>query len=586
MPSPFDAQTMPLGQLLAGPNSFQTPPYQRSFAWEEAEAGRLLEDVVLAHDAQDAEGESSGYFLSMMVFMEVERAPKRLPALPFSRQPRPARPLDVVDGLQRLTTLTMLFCIIRDLDAAAGIRLNERLLAAIGDGARRVALRGPDEAFFQAHVRAPGATLVAVDDTNLSACAKRITHVRDHLFQSVHDFDADERQRLVDFLLDKCHVSMHVTNDIDRAHQLFTILNARGKPLARNDILKADLLGSVPAVAMDRTMAIWHQAEQRLGEEFETLFSHIRAIHGRTSPHVIAAIRQIADETGGGQAFIERILQPAGDILDKINSARHSGSGHSRAIASSLTYLGWLKGNTDWVPPALLWWLRKGNDPGELAWFLERLDRLAYGLRILGHGTKRRITRFNSVVQAIRNGRDLSGSSSPLNLAREELRTIHHNLRNLHARSAPIAKLLLLRLNDHVAGSAQQLDLKAMTVEHVLPKQPGVKSQWREWFADPAERDKFTESLGNLVLTTKPQNDKASNLDFARKKEVLFNTPNAPVVVINDYVRRQSEWKVAQVLEREAALLRQLDQLWQIGEPPVRADTHALQRAHAQRLRA
>ena len=35
MPSPFDAQTMSLGQLFSSFHSFQTPPFQRSFVWEE-----------------------------------------------------------------------------------------------------------------------------------------------------------------------------------------------------------------------------------------------------------------------------------------------------------------------------------------------------------------------------------------------------------------------------------------------------------------------------------------------------------------------------------------------------------------------
>ena len=220
----------------------------------------------------------------------------------------------------------------------------------------------------------------------------------------------------------------------------------------------------------------------------------------------------------------------------------------------------------------MLWWMRHGRDAGELAWFLDRLDRLAYGLRVLGHGTKRRITRFNAVLNAIRGGRDLKGASSPLNLAREELRTIHHNLRDLHARSAPVAKLVLLRLNDHIAGAPQNLDFKAMTVEHLLPKKPGTNSEWRGLFPEPRERDRCTECLGNLVLTTKAQNDKASNLDFRRKKDVLFHTVGAPAVLVNDFVRHQSEWRADQIAAREAELLRRLDELWQIGEPPVRIE--------------
>jgi hypothetical protein len=41
---------------------------------------------------------------------------------------------------------------------------------------------------------------------------------------------------------------------------------------------------------------------------------------------------------------------------------------------------------------------------------------------------------------------------------------------------------------------------------------------------------------------------------------------------INDYVRKQAEWRVEQILEREAELLRRLDQLWQIGPAQRRAE--------------
>ena len=62
-------------------------------------------------------------------------------------------------------------------------------------------------------------------------------------------------------------------------------------------------------------------------------------------------------------------------------------------IARTLSYLSWLPAS-DWIPPAMLWWLGKGKDPAELAWFLQRLDRLAYGMRILGLGASRRAKRF------------------------------------------------------------------------------------------------------------------------------------------------------------------------------------------------
>lgn len=574
MPSQFAAQTMPLGQLFANSYTIQAPPYQRAFAWTQQEASRLLEDLATALDAESEGGENDDYFLGTMLFIEVERSTSRLAAWPRARAPRM---LEVVDGLQRLTTLTILFSIMRDLDEDDRERPNERVLAAIGTGQganarQRLALREPDETFFHAHVRGQGTTgVVETAGKKLSPAEARILEVRGHLLEALMDYDAAQRRRLADFLFDRCHVVMVVTAGIDRAHRMFTVLNATGKPLARNDILKADLLGGVPAAAMERATAAWDEAEARLGEEFESLFSHIRTIYGRTSSHVISGIMGIAAKTGGAQAFIERTLLPAAAIFDDIRGSRHTGSPHSRAIATSLTYLGWLKAG-DWVPPALLWWLEKGKDAAELAWFLGALDRLAYGLRIQGLGTNRRANRIGAVVHAIRNGEDLKKAASPLAFSREELRTIHHNLRNLHARSAPMAKLVLLRLNDQLAGGPQALPIEDLSVEHLLPRKPGINSPWRGWFPDPAERDQHTESLGNLVLVTKAQNDRAGNLDFLRKKEVLFNAERAPLLLINDYVRRQAEWKAQQIREREAEILHQLDQLWNIGRPQGRAE--------------
>ena len=81
------------------------------------------------------------------------------------------------------------------------------------------------------------------------------------------------------------------------------------------------------------------------------------------------------------------------------------------------------------------------------------------------------------------------------------------------------ARLVLLRLNDEIAGSPQNLSIPELTVEHVLPRKHGTGSAWRVCFPDAQEREHCTEALGNLVLVTKSQNDKAGNLDFARKHD-------------------------------------------------------------------
>jgi uncharacterized protein DUF262/uncharacterized protein DUF1524 len=569
---PLAARSVKLGQLFADPVLIETPTYQRAFAWGAEEAGRLLEDIVSAHEAGLESGEGGDYFLGTMLLIDRDATARHREGWPLAGDPRT---FEVVDGLQRLTTLTILFCVLRDLAADEGEPPGDRLLDAIetkGKRARaRLTLRQADAPFFLAHVCAPGASHAMPAGEELTPSEARILEVREHLVTGLLDLEPQHRRRLLEFLLERCFVVFAVTTSIDRAHRMFMVLNDTGKPLARNDILKAELLGGVPTGAAPAATAAWDGMEKSLGRDFESLFSHIRAMYGRPGGHVIAGIRTIAAEAGGAQPFIEGVLRPAAAIFDDIRLARHAGSPHSAAIARTLRYLSWLPA-ADWVPSAMLWWLTHGKDPASLAWFLAALDRLAYGLRIVGLGASRRLNRFGALNWAIRNDQDLKGASSPLTFTREELRNLTYNLRDLHERSAPTCKLVLLRLNDQIMGRPQSLESDSLTVEHVLPRKHGQNSQWRAWFPNPDERNRCTESLGNLVLVTKAQNDKASNLDFTKKRDVYFRTAGAPVPALNESVRRQSEWKAPQIKAREADLLRHLDALWNFGAAASRKD--------------
>ena len=553
----FSSETVPLGQLFTSPISIEAPSYQRSFAWTAEEAGQLFEDI-----SQALEHETD-YFLSFMLFIERNR-PRSL--LPTWARARSERVLEIVDGFQRLTSLSILFCTLRDLDAEQGQPANARLASAIGGGLqRRLRLRPAEDAFFDKYVRAPGATgLKPANAAALSPAEVRIIQVRDHFLAELADLDQADRPYFVDFLLDHCCVASVVTNDIDRAHQLFTILNARGKPLARKDILKAALLGAVPGEAASRAASIWQDLDGRLGEEFENLFSHVRSMYGRAGGHVISSIKEIAARNGGALAFLERVLAPAARVLDELRCANHTGTRHSAAIVRSLGYLNRLR-FSDWIPPTMLWYLTQGDDAAELAWFLAALDRLALGIRLLGLGAHKRASWFGAVTTAIRNGDDLK-AAGVLNFSRQDVRTIQYNLRDLHARDASTAKHLLLRLTDHMAGGPQSLAFPDdMSVEHVLPRKSGPNSQWRGWFPDPTEREIYTESLGNLMLVTKSQNDRAGNQDFARKLEVYFRTPAAPLPALNEALRGLTEWKAPQIKAREAEMLHLIEDLWNFG---------------------
>ena len=106
-------------------------------------------------------------------------------------------------------------------------------------------------------MRSAGASRTMPDSDRLSAAEARILEVREHYLSALLDFDAGQRRRLAEFLLERCAVVLVATVGIDRAHRMFMVLNETGKPLARNDILKAELLGSIPGGVAGSACATW-----------------------------------------------------------------------------------------------------------------------------------------------------------------------------------------------------------------------------------------------------------------------------------------------------------------------------------------
>lgn len=594
MLSGFTARPLALGYLLSPPYAFQVPSFQRPFSWTTKEAGQLLDDLTVALNEQMEADQSTreGYFLGAMLLTEPP------PVAPLFAAARTSRRHDIIDGQQRIVTLTILLAVLRDVLVQRGTSLPaglEDLIECREDRGTqrqyRVELRGRDRDFLSTFVQAPGGSGQIPPADDLAEAESRILAVRDHFLVELRERSDDELTRIAGFVAEACYVALISASSIDRAHRIFTVLNDRGRPLARNDILKAQVLGQVDDAGRPAALAAWDRTAALLGDDFEHLFSHIRTIEAGPRSQIISGIRETIHAAGGARAFVETMLEPCGKAFHVLRHACHTGSAHSAEINRLLTYLGWL-GSADWIPPALAWWRATGGEPQKLVTFLTALERLSYLLRLLGMGTDKRLARFYAVVLAIRRGTALDARNNPLQLSREEHRNIVYNLRNLHARSPLTCKLVLLRLNDALGGAPQRLSPADYTVEHILPQKPGRTSAWRSLFPSAEEREACTNSIGNLVLVTREQNDRARNADLARKLEVFFRAPGVAVPHITAELEGIAEWRAPQLLAREERLLGLVKSIWNIETvksvelPATESQSKTAGRSHAQRLPA
>jgi hypothetical protein len=387
--------------------------------------------------------------------------------------------------------------------------------------------------------------------------------VRELFWSELSALDEADRRRVADYLCDRCHFVVVLTRDIDRAHRLFTVLNQRGRVLQRNDILKAELLKGVAPARSDEALAQWERAAQLLGPSFEDFFSHLFNIYGRGESKIISGVRRAIGEAGGAEKFLTTVVTPLSDAYHQVQRAADAETSIDAEARRYLVYLGRLA-EGDWAPAAMLALQQYADDPERGTLLLKEIDRFAHLLRLLCMGTGKRVRRFAGVVELIKSRAPLNPGEGPFQLTREEVRNINYHLRSLYRRDQQVCKLLLLRLNDELSRSTTLLDPRDYSVEHVLPQRPGSASEWRRWFADAEEREACTESLGNLVIVTQGQNERARNRDFARKQEIYRGADDPPVLPITREAAESNVWRTSEIRAREARLLGLIRDIWAV----------------------
>ncbi len=570
----FPTASFSIAELLSSPFLLNIPVYQRPYSWGREHVEQLFDDLLEASGLAVQDDADPGYFLGTILLMD---APGNVTAkLTAKLSPRE---FDVVDGQQRLASLLTLFAVLRDLEKdtrkPVGKRVNPMLFAQLGSRffrteRPRLHLAGADQALFEQSIMAPGSSvaMAATVQQDLPLLVAR------DLFRALsEELSEVDRRKLCDFIADRCHVIVIVSHDIDRAHRTFVVLNERGKKLQKNDILKADLLSRLPEPRVLAAVSEWDSTSQMLGDDFEQFFAHLRTVYGYSRPQIVSGVRAVIREVGGAEAFFDDVFKPLANSYALIRSGGDNVL--PPAMTRRLMYLNRLP-DGDWAPAAMLALRHWPQEPEYAQFLLAEVDRLAHLLRMLCAGTGKRIRRFAELVSAIRSGEARDRNHPAFQITRDEARNIAFHLKDLHERNPKVCKLLLLRLSDELRGEPAGVDPDIYTIEHVLPQRPSGSSVWRQWFPTAEERSQVVDSLGNLVLITKSQNDRAKNASWDAKKQIyLATTEKAPLLPITRDVIDAREWRRSEIEAREQKLFEIIETLWRIDLKASRSTSRA-----------
>ncbi len=428
--------TCTVGEFFSDGKVYELPPFQRSYSWTEDQAYQLFDDL---HNACiDSNGNNgTEYFLGAIILVNGDQF----------------QPCSIVDGQQRLVTLTAILAVLRDNLPQGGFRrrLQERIERSADEAlgfetAPRIHVRLNDQEAFQRYVVNDGGTEAVSQGAETPSMTKLVNVLR--RLKSEFPYAADVFfQKLVTFILNRCSFVVIKTTSLDTAYKLFKSVNNRGTPLDELALARAELVGPVltqPRVSWTLTQA-WDELADRLTEK--ELREYVRSIAQTVSPNeknieLYLLIRKISLDRILADRFQKNLAYFVINY-SRLKSATIDFGQDSEVINRHVhCLLGYEI--QEWRSVALIW-LSEVRTNRQHYEFFRYLDGLLLGLTIL-YGKNSRVVakRFADLISAIGEGAVLEGATSPIFLSAEEKLKIRQRIQ-IPQRS--FAKPLLLRLN-------------------------------------------------------------------------------------------------------------------------------------------
>ncbi len=307
----FDAKDTNIGSVLFSENKkFQVPRYQRPYAWTTEQVSEFWEDLLT---------NAEPYFLGSLIFNLEEEGETGY--------------IDIIDGQQRLLTITILMSVLRDtmksLDQEKS-KLYQRKAISIenwkGGEAYRIVPSDTLKDYFTQHIQSgEGDILNSAPNTDEE---QKVKSVYEYLKERV---DLEQKRipsvegkiEILENLRDKVAglivINVEIAKEED-AYEIFETTNARGVELSVADLLKNLIFKKIPA-GKDRDFAkeVWQDISVYIESSDTELKKFIRYYWISKYSQVTEKklYREIKNKVKNWQSFLEEIWDAA-DLYNKM----------------------------------------------------------------------------------------------------------------------------------------------------------------------------------------------------------------------------------------------------------------------------
>lgn len=554
----------PFGSIINGSKQFIIPVFQRDYRWEEEQCKQLWLDVLRAARSKG----SHRHFLGSIVYVSTGDV-----SASFTRWL-------LIDGQQRLTTLTLLLAALRD-------HIAETKWAGPEDDENAPTVQQIDAYFLQnvqeSDARRPKLMLRRQDHETLqsiitgtprpSELSARIVETYELFRDLVANEDPSQVYAGISNLV---LVDVSLDRKTDDPQLVFESLNSTGIDLSQSDLIRNFILMQLTEQEQTKLYtSYWSQIESlfRGAEQVFDAFARdyialkTRATKQTRADSVYFAFRNAWDALRAKIGSVDDVLA---DMLRhaKAFAAFSLGRHEAGAVPGALTHLRWLVD----APAMLVMRLLEcqSQKPAFTAsQMVEAIRTLeAYVLRraICREQTRGYWQVFANLAYDI----DQAGPLDSLKVGLVRLEGTYRAIKDDDFRRALEADdIYNLRVCRYLLDRMENFNHKELTlldnlsIEHIMPQT--MEEPWRKMLGAKAEEihAAWLHRLGNLTLTA--YNSEYSKHAFEKKKTMAGGFNQSPVR-LNQFVREQIVWTETQMAERSKLMAAQAMKIWpQLG---------------------
>lgn len=273
-------------EILSSQKQYEIPRFQREYSWERKHYKEFLEDMIINLQIEETEIKATPYFMGTMLFVG-------------DSEDKTERQAQVVDGQQRLTTITILFSAMSQILLEKGERVLSEILfkyiMTVDDNANAIRIIKTNSSypyfsfFIQSIDKSKAQLAKSEEEKNIrqtyeyfinELAEKNLRKTFEKLKINVDNVDFINILKAIrDQVLMSTVVEIYTT-DIKLANRLFENLNAKGKQLVFIDLIKNKIFEKLDKVEpADYAQTTWkdineilNQGEERIG--IATFFRH------------------------------------------------------------------------------------------------------------------------------------------------------------------------------------------------------------------------------------------------------------------------------------------------------------------------